>query len=233
MLKKIGYVFILVAALSVACWPGVSFAEDPVFDGELEVGGDSGQQITLPPTADLVSQDTLEKASVGKTLPIGWEDIADYEKQIAKTDPVEAFNIDNLWAARINKVMMLVEEKYSITPNLDSVLQALVIPLQRPSGNGDYEVTDSRVPYLDRNFQRTSSATPSLIEASLLAGSGVLSLSGSPAPAPASGPSPLPAASGVMADVDTEETPDATPSDTSPGSPPDDGSGSPPAPPAP
>jgi hypothetical protein len=205
MLRKVSVFILLIGVFSMICGCSVSFAEDAIFDGDLEVG--DGVEITLSPTGDLVSQATLSAVSVGKSV-YGWGDVVEYEKGIAGANPAEAVNIDNLWAARINKIMALTEQKYGVAPELNSALEALTVPPQRPSGIGPYSLTNSRVPYVGGNLNEGDSIG-NLVFGATTSSSG----SAGAAAAQAAGITPLPASSGTLPVVTPEEEPTRSPDD--------------------
>lgn len=141
---------------------GASFAEKATeavnFNGDISVtimkdGKPVEVKVFLQPGENLANKEKMARISAGKTS-VTWKDMAKLEADMIARDKSSRLVIDNLWAKRINNVIELVDAKYGTLPSLDSVLSALGIPKDRPTG-GEY----SYVPGPDNNPAKGSRTT--------------------------------------------------------------------------
>lgn len=156
---------IMIACLLVA---GVAMAESTTevatFNGEVSItvmkdGKPTQEILYMKPGELLINKEIMQKISTEKKS-ITWADIAKFEADLVSRDLFSKLVIDNLWAQRINRVLGMIEPKYGRLPPLNSVLESLGIPKERPTGGeynyipgpNDNPVKGSRLTYRDVNL---------------------------------------------------------------------------------
>lgn len=158
---------VLLAVIVLSCFAIIissSSAETKVttFNGEVSVkvfkdGKATEEQVILKPGEAVMSKRAADKVALQKASA-SWKDIGQFEQEIVAREPYSRLYIDNIWASRMNGVIKLVREKTGENPSLDSVLEALGLPKQRPSGAGVYRMLsdqkdkNAQVPYVDKNL---------------------------------------------------------------------------------
>jgi hypothetical protein len=142
----------------------IALAETKIttFNGEVSVhvvkdGKTTEEKVLLKGGEAVISQKTVDKVGLVKKA-VSWKDIGEYEQGLVAREPFAKFYVDNLWAARINRVVVLVRQRTGKNPSMDSVLEALGLPKHRPSGKGIYRLVpddksmSAAVPYVDENM---------------------------------------------------------------------------------
>ena len=144
---------ILSGALSFAekATEGVILNEE-VFITIMKDGIPVKEKISLKSDETPTNKEIMSRLS-SKAL-VTWKDVAKLEADMATRDKSAKLMIDNLWAQRINRVVVIAEAKYGTPPTLDSVLSVLGIPKERLTG-GEYVY----VPGPDNNPPRQSRVT--------------------------------------------------------------------------
>jgi hypothetical protein len=142
----------------------IALAETKIttFNGEVSVhvvkdGKTTEEKVLLKGGEAVISQKTVDKVGLVKKA-VSWKDIGESEQGLVAREPFAKFYVDNLWAARINRVVVLVRQRTGKNPSMDSVLEALGLPKHRPSGKGIYRLVpddksmSAAVPYVDENM---------------------------------------------------------------------------------
>lgn len=144
-------------------WGADTTTKITAFNGEVSVtvikdGKPTQERVILKGGEAVLSQLSQQRISMEKAS-VDWKDVAQYESGLVARakDLFERLYIDNLWAARMNKVIEEMERLHGITPTLESVREALGIPKDRPSGIGVYkyvpgQTRGARVPYVNKNL---------------------------------------------------------------------------------
>lgn len=155
--------FIIGLIISIAAVSDLSAGTKvTTFNGEVAVtvikdGKVTQEKTYLKPGEAVLSQKTMDKVALERSV-VSWKDVGEYEQGMVAREPYSRLYIDNAWAARINNVVKSIREKTKGNPSIDSVLDALGIPKQRPSGKGVYRLVpdeadpSAAVTYVDENL---------------------------------------------------------------------------------